>query len=132
MADTVVFGSIEWLDAYVELFNKSTKVQEALRGLTARVAYEFTDRPDITPKYVFLNAGVIDEHGPVTDIDAMDYVIRANHEIWKSMTEGELDPMKALMAGKVKVTGNMAAILKHAEGLQGTFEVVEAIPTAFD
>jgi putative sterol carrier protein len=132
MADTVVFGSIEWLDAYVELFNQNTKVRDALKGLTARVAYEFTDRPDITPKYVFINDGVIDEHGPVTDLDAMDYVIKANYDIWRSMTLGELDPMKTLMSGKLKVTGNMAAILKHAEGLQGTFEVVEAIPTTFD
>jgi len=132
MADTVAFGSIVWLDAYVELYNNNAKVKEALKELTARVAYEFTDRPDITPKYVFINAGVIDEHGPVTDIDSMDYVIKANYAVWKSMTEGELDPMNALMSGKIKVTGNMAAILKHADGLQGTFEVVEAIPTTFD
>jgi putative sterol carrier protein len=48
------------------------------------------------------------------------------------MTLGELDPMNALMAGKVKVTGNMAALLKHAEGFKQTFEVVEALPTKFD
>ena len=35
------------------------------------------------------------------------------------MTKGELDPMNALMSGKIKVTGNMAAILKHAEGSSG-------------
>jgi putative sterol carrier protein len=132
MADTVAFGSTEWLDAYVELFNNNPKVREDLKGLTARVAYEFTDRPDITPKYVFINGGRIDEHGPVEDIDSMDYVIKANYDIWKTMTEGDLDPMNALMAGKIKVTGNMAAILKHADGLKGTFEVVEAIPTTFD
>ena len=45
---------------------------------------------------------------------------------------GELDPMNALMSGKIKVTGNMAALLKHAEGFKQTFEVVEAIPTTFD
>ena len=132
MADTVLFGSDEWLNAYVELFNKNTTVRDALKDLTARVAYEFTDRPDITPKYVFICGGAIDEHGAVTDIGDMDYVIKANYAIWKSMTEGETDPMNALMSGRVKVTGNMAALLKHADGLQGTFEVVEAIPTVFD
>jgi putative sterol carrier protein len=132
MADTVSFGSTEWLDAYVELFNANAAVKEALKALTARVAYEFTDRPDIPPKYVFISEGSIDEHGEVTDPGAMDYIIKANYEVWKSMTEGEVDPMNALMAGKVKITGNMAALLKHAEGLKGTFEVVEAIPTTFD
>jgi putative sterol carrier protein len=48
------------------------------------------------------------------------------------MTLGELDPMNALMSGKIKVTGNMAAMLKHAEGFKQTFDVVQAIPTVFD
>jgi len=132
MADTVSFGSMEWLDAYVKLFNDNQGVKEALKGLSAKVAYEFTDRPDIPPKYVFIDAGVITEHGEMADPGAMDYIIRANYDVWKSMTEGEIDPMNALMANKVKVSGNMAALLKHADGFKQTFEVVEAIPTTFD
>jgi putative sterol carrier protein len=132
MADEVAFGSKEWLDAYASLYNSRPELQAALKDLTAKVAYEFTDRPDIAPKYVFIKEGVIKDFGDVDDINANDYVIRANYGIWKSMTLGELDPMNALMAGKVKVTGNMAALLKHAEGFKQTFEVVEAIPTSFD
>jgi len=132
MADEVAFGSKEWLDAYASLYNSRPELQAALKDLTAKVAYEFTDRPDIAPKYVFIKEGVIEDFGDVDDINANDYVIRANYGIWKSMTLGELDPMNALMAGKVKVTGNMAALLKHAEGFKQTFEVVEAIPTSFD
>ena len=132
MADEVAFGSMEWLEEYARIYNGNPAVQEALKDLTARVAYEFTDRPDIPPKYVFLENGVIAEHGEMTDPGTMDYIIRANYETWKVMTLGELDPMNALMAGKVKVTGNMAALLKHAEGFKQTFDVVESIPTTFD
>ena len=132
MADEVAFGSIEWLDTYVKLFNENPIVKEALKDLTAKFAYEFTDRPDIPPKYVALKEGVIEEHGEMTDPGAMDYIIRANYDVWKSMTLGELDPMNALMSGKVKLTGNMAAMLKHAEGFQQTFDIVQAIPTVFD
>lgn len=132
MADEVAFGSKEWLDAYVTMYNARPELQAALKDLTAKVAYEFTDRPDIAPKYVFIKEGVVEDYGEVEDINDNEYVIRANYEIWKSMTLGELDPMNALMAGKVKVTGNMAALLKHAEGFKQTFEVVEAIPTSFD
>jgi putative sterol carrier protein len=132
VADEVAFGSTEWLDTYVKLFNENPIVKEALKDLTAKVAYEFTDRPDIPPKYVALKEGVIEEHGEMTDPGAMDYIIRANYDVWKSMTLGELDPMNALMSGKIKVTGNMAAMLKHAEGFKQTFDVVQAIPTVFD
>jgi len=132
MADTVAFGSNEWLDTYVELFNGNPACTEALKNLTARVAYEFTDRPDIPPKYVFIEGGVINEHGEMADPADVEYIIKANYDVWKSMTLGETDPMNALMAGKVKVSGNMAALLKHAEGFKETFSVVEAIPTTFD
>jgi len=132
MADEVAFGSKEWLDAYVKMYNSRPELQEALKDLTAKVAYEFSDRPDIPPKYVHIDKGVVTDYGEVDAESSMEYVIRANYDIWKSMTLGELDPMNALMAGKVKVTGNMAALLKHAEGFKQTFEVVEALPTTFD
>lgn len=132
MADNVEFGSVDWLNMYVKLFNERPELQEALKDLTARVAYEFTDRPDLAPKFAYIKEGVIEEHGEVTDEGSMDYVIRANYDVWKQMTLGELDPMNALMAGKVKVTGNMAALLKHAEGFKQTFDVVQSIPTVFD
>ena len=132
MADEVAFGSNEWLDAYVTMYNSRPELQGALNDLSAKVAYEFTDRPDIAPKFVHIKEGVVEDYGEVTEDTAPDYIIRANYEVWKVMTLGELDPMNALMAGKVKVTGNMAALLKHAEGFKETFEVVEAIPTSFD
>ena len=132
MAEKVAFGSMEWLDIYVDIFNKNEAVKEALKDLAAKVAYEFTDRPDIPPKYVSLKEGAIEEHGEMTDPGSMDYIIRANYDVWKSMTLGELDPMNALMSGKLKLTGNMAAMLKHAEGFKQTFEVVQEIPTVFD
>jgi putative sterol carrier protein len=131
MADEVAFGSNEWLDAYVTMYNGRPELQERLKDLTAKVAYEFTDRPDLAPKFVHIVGGVVEDYGEVGDRD-MEYTIKADYETWKVMTLGELDPMNALMAGKVKVQGNMAALLKHAEGFKETFEVVEAIPTTFD
>jgi putative sterol carrier protein len=132
MTDRVAFGTSEWLDEYVRIYNENPNVQEALKDLSARVAFQFLDRPDIPAKYFFIKEGVIVEHGEVADEGAMDFIIRGNYEVWKAVTLGELDPMNALMSGKVKITGNMAALLKHAEGFKQTFEVVEAIPTTFD
>jgi len=132
MVNEVAFGSSEWLDMYVKLFNKHPGLKDSLKDLTGRVAYEFTDRPDIPPKYVSIREGVIDEHGEMADPGQMDWIIRADYGVWRSMTIGELDPMNALMSGKIKVGGNLAAMLKHAEGFKQTFEVVEQIPTVFD
>ena len=132
MADTVAFGSSEWLNAYVKLFNENPELIDSLGDFTARIGYEFTDRPDIAPKYAYLESGKILEHGEMKPDDPMDFVIKANYETWRVMTLGELDPMNALMSGKVKVQGNMAALLKHAEGFRGTFDIVQQVPTSFD
>lgn len=132
MADEVAFGTLEWLDEYAKLYNENEVAKEALKDLSAKVGYEFTDRPDIKPKYAFIKEGVIAEHGEITDPGEMDYIIKANYDVWKAMTLGELDPMNALMSGKVKIQGNMAALLKHADGFKQTFDVVQSIPTAFD
>lgn len=132
MADTVAFGSMDWLDAYVDIFNENPTAKAALADFSGSVGYEFTDRPDIPPKYVVITNGEIKEHGEVTDPVSLMYFVRANYDVWKAMTLEELDPMNALMSGKLKVTGNMAALMKHAEGFKETFEVVQKIPTAFD
>src|SRR5450759_4232565 len=132
MPDEVAFGSMEWLDAYTKMYNERPEIQESLKDLTAHVAYEFTDRPDIPPKYVYIKEGVVAENGVMSYPGSMVYIIRANYSVWKLMTLFELDPMNALMAGKIKVTGNMAALLKHADGFKQTFEVVEAMPTTYD
>jgi putative sterol carrier protein len=132
MADEVLFGTLDWLDMFVKLYNERPELQEALKDLDAKVGYEFTDRPDLVPKFAYIKDGVVVEHGEFSDPSTMDYVIKGNYETWKQMTMGEIDPMNALMAGKVKVQGNMAALLKHADGFKQTFDVVSDIPTKFD
>lgn len=132
MGEEFAFGSMEWLDSYVKLFNEHPDLEQALSGLTAKVVYEFSDRPDIKPKYTVIKNGTVVDHGEVSGDDGPDYVVKADYGVWKAMTVGELDPMNAVMSGKARVEGNMAALLKHVEGFKQTFDVVQQVPTVFD
>ncbi len=130
--EKVKFGSMPWLDQYVDLWEKNQELIDQLKDFSATVAYRYLDRPDITPKYVRIENGHIKEHGEMTDESAMDYVISANYDTWKSMAFGELDPVKAVMARKIRVSGNLSALMKHAPGFALTLNIVQSIPTDFE
>jgi len=130
--EKVKFGSEEWLDRYVQLWEQNQELIDFLKDFNARIAYKYLDRPDITPKYVRLENGHIVEYGPVTDEKEMDYVLIANYDVWKALAFGELDPVKALMNRKMRVTGNLSALMKVAPGFALTLNIVQSIPTDFD
>ena len=56
----------------------------------------------------------------------------ANYDVWKSLAFGELDPVKAIMNRKMRVTGNLSAMMKVAPGFSLTLSIVQSIPTDFD
>ncbi len=130
--DKVKFGSDEWLDAYVKLWEANEELVNFLKEFNATIAYKYLDRPDIAPKYVRLENGHIAEYGPMPDEKDMDYVLIANYDVWKSLAFGELDPVKAIMNRKMRVTGNLSAMMKVAPGFSLTLSIVQSIPTDFD
>ncbi len=130
--DKVKFGSDEWLDAYVKLWEANDELIEFLKEFNATIAYKYLDRPDIAPKYVRLENGHIVEYGPMPEEKDMSYVLIANYDVWKALAFGELDPVKALMNRKMRVTGNLSAIMKVAPGFALTLNIVQSIPTDFD
>jgi len=50
------------------------------------------------------------------DIEAAPYVFRANAATWKRLLAGEVEPVTAVMQGKLKlVRGSLFALAKHAK-----------------
>lgn len=42
-----------------------------------------------------------------------EYTISASEENWRGLFNGEIDPNKALMAGKFKIQGNMGKLMRY-------------------
>jgi putative sterol carrier protein len=50
------------------------------------------------------------------DIEAASFVFRADAATWKRLLAGEVEPVAAVMAGKLKLTkGSLFALAKHAK-----------------
>ena len=66
------------------------------------------------------------------DLDEAVYVISARAENWKKILEGSLDPIMALMRGKLKLEkGNLGSLLPHTSAAKELVVAAREIETDF-
>jgi putative sterol carrier protein len=58
-------------------------------------------------------------------------VIRAPYSRWKEVVTGELDPIKGMMQGKLKVQGDLPTIVREVRSASELVELTQRIPTEF-
>jgi putative sterol carrier protein len=69
---------------------------------------------------------------PSKDAQAAAFVIVADYARWKSVIRKELDPIKGMMQGKLKLTkGHMPTIVKYVNASRELVESTARVPTKF-
>jgi putative sterol carrier protein len=58
-------------------------------------------------------------------------VIRAPYSRWKEVLLGRLDPVKAMLQGKLKLRGDLPQIIRHVRAAKELVNVAAATPTEF-
>ena len=51
--------------------------------------------------------------------------------VWKKVMTKQLDPMQAMMTGQLKLTGNMAMVMKNVRAAKELVDSCTRIPTKF-
>ena len=60
------------------------------------------------------------------------FIIVAPYERWKKVIQGELDPIKAMMEGKLKMTkGHLPTMLRFVQSSRALVTSATAVPTEF-
>jgi putative sterol carrier protein len=59
------------------------------------------------------------------------YVIRAPYSRWKDVLRGDLDPVKAMMQGKLKVQGDLATIVRYVRAANELVHLTMQVRTEF-
>lgn len=59
------------------------------------------------------------------------YILKAPYSRWKEVVTGELDPIKAMMQGKLKVQGDLPTIVRQVRAANELVELTQQIPTEF-
>lgn len=133
-----LFPSDEWIRIFVDRINASDEYREAAAGWEGDVAFVFEAEPDRGVQenvWAWLDlwhgecrAGrlVSPEQG-----ERARYVIRASYSRWKQVLSGDLDPVKGMMQGKLKLRGDLPTIVRYVRAANELVHLTTTVPTQF-
>ncbi len=116
------FASREWIEAIVAALNAQPDLARAIAGLGADAAFVVeADRPrwpaDVAA-YARQERGCVTAWRLLPDPDDIlelepAYVVRAPYGVWRALMDGE-DPVKAALSGRVRVEGDLEALVRRS------------------
>lgn len=133
------FPSPEWAAALVAALNRQPDLGAALSGLAADLAAVVEAAPPAVPEDLAVwgrhQGGRIAEWRMLEDPDEIleiepAYVVRASYRVWKGLLRGE-DPLQAALSGRVRVQGDLEALVRRARFRHVVDAALAAVPTAF-
>jgi len=134
------FPSKEWASAYKDALNASAAYKQAGRDWTHGVVAMIV-KADPSLGIAEDTALWLDVHQgecractlmSAKDADAAAFIIVADYPRWKSVIKKELDPIKGMMQGKLKLTkGHMPTIVKYVQSSRELVETTSKVDTKF-
>jgi putative sterol carrier protein len=132
------FPSEEWLKEFVDRVNGSESYKEAAATWEGDVCFVFEAEPDKgVPEDIY---GWLDLwHGECREGKLVDreegekasFVIRAPYSRWKEVMKRELDPVKGMMQGKLKLKGDLPTIVRYVKASNELVNLAGTVPTEF-
>lgn len=133
------FPSEEWLEAVAARINDSAAYREAAATWEGDVCFMFDPEPEL---------GVDESASAVLDLwhgrcrgweydvtteraDAAAFTIQAPYSRWKQVLRKELDPVKAMMQGALRLKGDLPTIIRHVRAANELVNVAASVPTEF-
>jgi putative sterol carrier protein len=133
------FPSKEWLEVYVERINQSPEYREAAATWEGDIAYVFEAEPDKgVPEEIWAWLDLWhgecrdSKYGLTADEGAKaKFIIRAPYTRWKEVINKELDPVKGMMQGKLKLQGDLPTIVRYVKAANELVNLAGTVPTEF-
>ncbi len=132
------FPSHEWFVEFRERINGSAEYREAAADWEGDIAFVIEAEPDERVPEDFwgrldLWHGECREAGAVSpeEGERARYVIRAPYSRWREVLRGDLDPIKGMMQGKLKLRGDLSTIVRYVRAASELVNLTQAVPTTF-
>jgi putative sterol carrier protein len=133
-----LFPSEEWITLYRDLINASQEYREAGRTWEGDIAFVFEAEPDRgvakdLVAWLDLRHGTCHGARMIEPEDGAraEYEIRAPYSRWREVVLGDLDPVKGMMQGKLKVRGDLPNIVRHVRAANELVHLTTQVPTEF-
>src|SRR3954468_593214 len=135
------FPSHEWVAAYKDAINANAEYKKAGKDWThGVVAMVVKAEPSLglaedQAMWLDVDQGTCKDCKLISAKEAEEkapFVVVASYAQWKSVIKKELDPTKALMQGKLKLTkGHMPTMVKYVNASKQLVESTTRVPTKF-
>lgn len=132
------FPSEEWVALFVEAINGSQRYREAAASWEGDIAFVFEAEPDRglpedVVAWLDLWHGEC-RSGRIVSAEegaAARYVVRAAYSRWKDVLRGDLDPIKGMMQGKLKLRGDLPTMIRYVKAANELVTLTGSVPTEF-
>lgn len=132
------FATDEWFHALEERINASRSYRDAAADWEGDIAFVIQAEPDRKVPtdiwgYLDLWHGACRDARVVTPERGVDarYVLTAPYTRWKDIVRGDLDPIKAMMQGKLKVRGDLPTIVRYVRAADELVQLTGEVETSF-
>lgn len=144
------FGTQEWADLFMKAVNENEAYAKAADWWTGDFIFQVNPHGGLAKQ---LNMWVGLHKGSCTGTKSLDegenytllqkgeeptgkpyeveYVYAARIDVWEQILKKELDPIRAMLAGKAKVEGDMAKILRATEAAKQLVASATTVETEF-
>ena len=135
----VMFMSEEWVEAFKGSVRSSPSYKEAAKTWEGDITLVITADSGAgmeTDSYLYMDLW----HGDCRDMrlvskeegESAKFVITASYDRWKQVSKGELEPVKGMMQGKLKLKGNLPYIVRYVQAAKELISCTSKIPTQFN
>ena len=132
------FPSEEWFQSLIEAINASQEYAEYAATWEGDVVFHIEAEPDKgLPADVHglldlwhggcRGGGIVEQ----TRATSAEFVVRAPYSRWKDVIQGDLEPIKGLVQGKLRVRGDLPKILRYVKGTQELAYIAGRVDTTF-
>jgi putative sterol carrier protein len=133
--DKLIFPSEEWIQEYVKKLNSNKAYEDAAATWEGDFVFEvYADDEFIEePIYFYLDLwhGKCREARMAGPDDKAEFIYAAPYKNWKLIMEGKLDPIKALMSRKAKLTGDMGKVMRATKAAAELVNTASMLDTKY-
>ena len=130
-----VWPSEEWMAVYRDRINESAEYREAAHDWEGAVVYHFQAEPD---KHLGEDVyGLFDLwHGEcrearrvtAEEASGAQFLISAPYSVWKQVMKKEIEPIRALMQGRLKMKGDLAKAVRYTKASLLLQDIAASVP----
>jgi SCP-2 sterol transfer family protein len=136
----VLFPSQAWLAAVLAAVDRHPDLPRALSGLGTDLAVVVEAEPPAVPYPVaawgrherghIAEWRLLEDQDEILDLEPA-YVVRGPYRLWKDLLRRRADPFQAALSGKLRVEGDLEALVKRANYRHVVEEALARVATEF-